>query len=435
MAQPYDYLNYQYPTANPMNSGSDWQNDASSGAIGSTGKQWQPQTQGAGNFGLSTTQGMGQQYGTQQQYSPQGFGTTGMQRSGAMGMGQANMQGGFGMSTAQGMPESMYQPGAMPTGGGGNAPTPEQWYTGAPALNYSQGFNNPYASFDPNAWRDPKNQAAAQAWSSSMLPAQQLQQNAWQYTSDFNEAQRRWNEQMQWQQQSDQFNMSNTQRQQQMAEWQANEAARQWAAQFGYQQETDRFSQDLANRQLGWTQEQGRGELGNQRYATDVELQLGQGRNANEAQQIAIQDWYNRQRAATESQQVTGSLSNEARNIDVQDWYNRARADTERQQVTGQLGNEARSIDVQDWYNRSRAQTDQAAVDVDRLWKTGQLTNAQREMALAELTQSQNENFRQAQLSQEGALQREQMANSQKIAAMQSFGRAQMPNARWIRSW
>jgi hypothetical protein len=426
MAQPYDYLNYQYPTSNPMSgSGMNWQNDPTAGAaIGSTGKQWQPQStsdfgmstsQGMGNqqyggFGLSTTQGMGQQYSTQ-----------GMQRSGAMGMGQANMQGsnqqygGFGLSTDQGMgqqystqaiPERMYQPGAMPAGGGGAAPTPGQWNSGAPALNYSQGFSNPYGGLDPNAWRDPKDQAGAQAWSSTQLPYQQLQQNAWQYTSDFNEAQRRWNEQMQWQQASDQFNMQNTSRQQQMAEWQANEAARQWGAQFGYQQETDRFSQDLANRQLGWTQEQGRGELGNQKYATDVELQLGQGRNANERAQIAIQDWYNQQRAATEKQQVTGSLANEGR-----------------------------SIDVQDWYNRSRASTDQAAVDVDRLWKTGQLTNQQREMALAELTQGQNENFRQAQMAQEGALQREQMANSQKIAAMQTFGRAQMPNARYIRSW
>ncbi len=426
MAQPYDYLNYQYPTSNPLSGGgTDWQDPYAGGAIGtarnkSMASQW-------GDYGLSTTQGMGQT-GGQQGYD---FGLTT-----AQGMGQ--QRGGYGMQSSYGtqaIPEAQFQPGTLPTGNGSPAPQIPQWYQGAPALNYSQGYANPYTGFGVDAWRDPKNQSAAQAWSSTTIPYQQLQQNAWQYTADFNEAQRRWNAQMQWQQASDQFNMSNTARQQQMAEWQANEAARQWAAQFGYQQEADRFSQDLANRQLGWTQEQGRGELGNQRYATDVELQLGTGRNQNEAQQIAIQDWYNRQRAATESQQVTGSLANEAQQIAVQDWYNRQRAETERQQVTGQLGNEARSIDVQDWYNRSRAQTDQAAVDVDRLWKTGQLTNQQREMALAELTQAQNENFRQAQLAQEGALQREQMANSQRIAAMQTFGRAQMPNTRYIRNW
>jgi hypothetical protein len=41
----------------------------------------------------------------------------------------------------------------------------------------------------------------------------------------------------------------------------------------------------------------------------------------------------------------------------------------------------------------------------------------------------------QARLAQEGALTREGYINQQQVAAMQAFGRAQRPNARWVRSW
>lgn len=104
-----------------------------------------------------------------------------------------------------------------------------------------------------------------QQWVSTVTPYMQLMQNAYQYGQDFNEAQRRWNEQTAWQQAADQYNMSLSGRQQDMAEWQAQEAARQWQQNMGYQQQRDAAEMGLT-RDMTMQQVWGRNQMPNVRW-------------------------------------------------------------------------------------------------------------------------------------------------------------------------
>lgn len=161
-----------------------------------------------------------------------------------------------------------YQPTTQPLNQG-QPQTVTPWNAGVPTTP---------AGWNTQALRDQYGQ-----YLSAMLPYQQYQQNQMQYANDFNEAQRRWNEQFGWTQQGDRFNQDLSTRQQQMAEWQAQEAARQWNDQFGWQRETDLFSQDLANRQLGQ-------QAALQREQMAIEQAYNQGRLTNEQRQLALQE-------------------------------------------------------------------------------------------------------------------------------------------------
>lgn len=115
---------------------------------------------------------------------------------------------------------------------------------------------------DPKWWQSAQNQSAIQAYSAAMQPFYQYQQNAYQYAKDFNEAQRRWNEEMSWNQSRDAYNMALTTRQQ-------NAAEDQWGKTFGQQQLQDWRTWDLSNRQFA---EQQLGnwrtwDLGNRQFA------------------------------------------------------------------------------------------------------------------------------------------------------------------------
>ena len=166
---------------------------------------------------------------------------------------------------------STYQPYQVqqPTMQPGQRQTVTPWNPGVPTTP---------AGWNTQALRDQYSQYMA-----TMLPYQQYQQNANQYATDFNEAQRRWDTQFGWTQQGDRFNQDLSTRQQTMAEWQAGEAARQWNDQFGWQRETDMFSQDLANRQLSQT-----GDL--QRQQMSIEQAYNEGRLSNEQRQLALQE-------------------------------------------------------------------------------------------------------------------------------------------------
>ena len=142
---------------------------------------------------------------------------------------------------------------------------------------------NPGVPTTPAGWNTQALRDQYSQYMATMLPYQQYQQNANQYATDFNEAQRRWDTQFGWTQQGDRFNQDLSTRQQTMAEWQAGEAARQWNDQFGWQRETDMFSQDLANRQLSQT-----GDL--QRQQMSIEQAYNEGRLSNEQRQLALQE-------------------------------------------------------------------------------------------------------------------------------------------------
>lgn len=159
-------------------------------------------------------------------------------------------------------------PGAAPGGWNPNLPNP--YYTPGNPMNLPNvGAQNPYGYDNTAAWWANRDNANAMA---SWLPYGQYEQNRWQYTNDFNEAQRRYDAEMAWRQQSDQYNMGLAGRQQQMAEWQANEAARQWNEQFGYTQQRDTREFQLANDQLA------------------VERAYRQGLISNEQRNLALQE-------------------------------------------------------------------------------------------------------------------------------------------------
>jgi hypothetical protein len=282
--------------------------------------------------------------------------------------------------------------------------TGQQTINNRPGMPASQGTGQGQGfTWSPPSWVMGQNQAGwatpemTQALQNygQILPYVQLQQNSYQYTNDFNENQRRWDNQFGWQQNTDQFNMNLAAQQQQMADWVARNQQRNWETQFGLDQEMGRGYLNLAGDTLRSEDAYRQGQLG---VARD---------------QNRIDEMYKR-----------GQLSNEQYANESQRIYQ-----------TGQLAQAANELRSEDWYRRAQANIAQSANTIDQMWKSGQLSNQQREIALAELTQAQTNTFRNAQLAQEAALAREQMANQVRIANMQAFGRAQTPNARFVRSW
>lgn len=169
---------------------------------------------------------------------------------------------------------------------GPTGPQPGGWNPNVPSWQYNPGnpmnmpnvgAQNPGGYDNTAAWWANRDNANAM---SSWLPYGQYEQNRWQYTNDFNEAQRRYDAEMAWRTQSDQYNMGLAGRQQQMAEWQTNEAARQWQEQFGYTQQRDAQEFQLANDQLA------------------VERAYRQGLISNEQRNLALQELTQRQNNA-----------------------------------------------------------------------------------------------------------------------------------------
>jgi hypothetical protein len=216
--------------------------------------------------------------------------------------------------------------------------------------------NNNSFTWSPPSWVQGQDQAGwgtpamAQALQNyaQLQPWIQTQQNAMQYGNDFNENQRRWNQQFGWTQQNDQFNQGLASQQQAMAQWVAQQQQNNWGQQFGLDSELGRGNLALGNRQAGIDEAYKQGQLG-----------VAQ-------QQNVIDEMFKR-----------GQLSNEQ-------YAN----ESNRLYQTGQLGQGNRELDLKDWYQREQAN-----------------------------------------------LTREGYTSQQQIAAMNAFGRAQRPQARFIRSW
>lgn len=280
-------------------------------------------------------------------------------------------------STGSGSAATYQNPYAMPAGvqtpqystqparPAGATATPATYST--PFTGYGFGTGESWKAMDP---------AAVQNFG-AFLPWEQLRQNSYQYGMDFNENQRRWDEQFGHTRANDQFNQSLAAQQQAMAQWVAQQQQNNWGQQFGLDSELGRGYLDIGR------------------------------------QNAASEDWYRR-----------GQIGVAQTQNQIDEMYKR-----------GQLSNEQYANESTRMYQQQQVGIAQAANSIDQMWKTGQLDNQQRELALAQLTQAQNEAFRRAQLSQELTLSREQMANQQRIANMQAFGRVQAPNARFVRTW
>jgi hypothetical protein len=211
-------------------------------------------------------------------------------------------------------------------------------------------------SWSPPSWVQGQNQAGwgtpemAQALQNyaQLQPWIQMQQNAMQYGTDFNENSDRF-----WTTRDDNrsdaaYNQGLSTRQQGMAEWIAQNQQGNWGKQYELDSELGRGNLALGNRQAGIDEMYKQGQLG-----------VAQ-------QQNVIDEMFKR-----------GQLTNEQ-------YAN----ESNRNYQTGQLGIGNRELDLKDWYQREQAN-----------------------------------------------LTREGYTNQQQVAAMQAFGRAQRPQARFIRSW
>ena len=287
-----------------------------------------------------------------------------------------------------------------------------------------------YPGLDPTTLQNNDEREAALQAVQANVPVWQLGQNAYQYSQDFNEAQRRYDNQFGYQQGLDTFNQNLSTRQQTMAEWQASQAANQWSADYNRQTSNDQWQQGFSQQQFGlqdYTQRAGVDQA-QQQITQQGAYQTGQLGVAQE--QNRINEAYN-----------TGRLSNEQRQTALAEL-------TQGQNYTIQQGNQAIA---------------QQAQRVDEMYRTGQLDLGQRNQALQELQQSQtyglqrdqfgqvqaeqNRRFgldettqrdlsayRTSQLAQERELATQQMAAQREQAMMAAYGRNQMPQTRWMRS-
>jgi hypothetical protein len=203
-----------------------------------------------------------------------------------MGQQPGTPSPGSSMGTGYGIGNDYWNPGG--TTGGSQA-------TGAQPVT---GWGMPDAS-----WQNLNPQAVAN-YAQIGVPMSQLQQNSYQYGQDFNENQRRWNEQFGWTQSNDTFNQNLASQQQasaqQIAQWQQNN----WGQQFGLDSEMAR-----GNLQLGQTQ-----------AAIDSAWKAGQLNNTQT--ELAQQDWYQRNmigiqgtQNAIDSAWKAGQLSNTQREL------------------------------------------------------------------------------------------------------------------------
>ena len=257
--------------------------------------------------------------------------------------------------------------GPMPGDWNYNTPVPGALQPGQQA-NFGNQMNRPGSDAEWDWYR--QNSQEISNW----LPLAQFEQNRYQYGQDFNEAQRRYNQEFGWQQQQDQFNMGLSGRQQQMAEWQAGEAARQWNQQFGYTQQQDAREFQLANDQLS------------------VERAYREGLISNEQRNLALQEL---------TQQQDYALGN--RQADIEAAYRQ-----------GMITNEQRSLSLQ----ALKQQQDNALGQ-------GQLQFSRDELAALQQWRGT-----------EAGLRQQELDNNMLAARYSAFGRSQAPaQGRYVRNW
>jgi len=330
-----------------------------------------------------------------------------------------------------------------------------------------------YQGLDPTTLQSNAEREAALQAVQANVPIWQLGQNSYQYSQDFNEAQRRWNEQFNYQQGLDQYNMDLSGRQQTMAEWQASQAANQWAQDFNRQTGNDQWQQQFSQQQFGLQDYQTREQLNQSAQQMAQQAQYQQGQLGIGNRELDIRDQYQQ-----------GQLQQGNRQLDIQQQLGLGNIDVQRQQNaineaynTGRLTNEARQIALAELaqgqnYGIQQGQLDisrgqlgvaQQANQIDQMYKSGQLDLGQRNAALAELTQQQTyglqmaqlstqqqeqarrfgldfstqqalEQYRQQELMQQAQLAREQMAAQQQQSLLAATGRNQRANVRWMRA-
>lgn len=430
--------------------------------------------------------------GGQQQQSlmpmnkPQGTWNNSTSMNGMGGMIPGGQSQDFGMSVDMGMGGNQGQNrgGGRPPSGAypnpdpvSNIPFPTNYTPVANPMNNPGSAlpvnpmpitgNNDNIIYDPNTWADKVKAEQYQKYLDNTIPYQQLQQNQYQYGSDFNEAQRRWNEDMMRQQGNDQFQQGLSRDQMSLAQWNAQTANSQWQEQFGAQRQNDLYGQNLAaqqqaaaDQQQGWQQQfQGGQQQWNQNIQqqqqnlgmkqADIESQYKQGLiTAQQAQNatdlLNVQNQYSlgqgqNQNAATQNAQqyALGQGQNANQLLNYQNQYqlgqdqnwNTAQQNMQQYELgKGRLNtdfllgdarnaNDARGLDIQSQLNQGNLGLGQGRLGLDTQLGVGTLQLNQQRML------------------QEAQMAAEQRATSERIAAMGAFGRAQAPTARFVTNW
>jgi hypothetical protein len=127
-----------------------------------------------------------------------------------------------------------------------------------------------YNMYDPATYQGANYDQANRYLSSWYWPQYEAQQNSYQWGSEFDEAQRRYNQDYGLQSTMNQYNMDLQTRQQQMAEWEANQASNQWGQQFDWTKTTDTWSKQLAEAQLAQQLQQLREQLAAEQAMANV---------------------------------------------------------------------------------------------------------------------------------------------------------------------
>lgn len=268
-------------------------------------------------------------------------------------------------------------------------------------------------------------------YSQLMQPYLDRAQNAYQWGNEFNEQQRRWDTQNSWQQGLDSANVELAFRQQGMSEEQARVAAAQWNQQFQQTVRNDTFNQGLATRDQDLAELQNRQQYGLQDRQVSLQELQNQQRYGLDTRAADLAELQNQQRygidtrAANLAERTQADLVNYRNQQDALGW--------------GQIGQERYATDAETGLGYANVGQQRYATDVGAALQRQQMLQQMgidtRTLDLRQQEQLANQMFQRQQLAQQAALQREQMALQERLGTMQAYGRAQAPQAKFIRSW
>src|SRR3990167_422985 len=334
------------------------------------------------------TFGQGMTYNPNQYSTSQGMGNTRQWNQQMLN----NSRGGGGSQTR---PGSTYRPDPLPgTYNPSKDGSTQQPYYNPTYQQYTpSGQGQPaqanqfsyYQGLDPTTLQSNDEREAALQAVQANVPIWQLGQNAYQYSQDFNEAQRRWNEQFGYQQGLDQYNMHLSGRQQTMAEWQAEQAASQWAQDYNRQSGLDAWNQRFSQQQFGL-----------QDYAQREQLRQSAAQNAQQAAYQTGQLGIGNRELDIRDQYQQGQLGIGNRELDIRNQYQMGQLDQGNRQLDitdannrGQLALGNRQSDIQQQLGLGNLDVQRQQNAINEAYNQGRLSNEQRQLALAEVTQQQ----------------------------------------------
>jgi hypothetical protein len=276
---------------------------------------------------------------------------------------------------------------------------PQQYNMGTP-VNRGDGSQNFWNTLNP--WGPDRSNEQMQRIQ-QLLPVGQFDQNNFQYSNDFNEAQRRFNLEYGQNQNQNQFQQQLSTRQQNMAERQLGIGSDQWNRQFGHTQNMDLQNLNLSREQMNNIFRQGM----DQNQATRDVANIYGGANRYQAdQQLQGQRYMSDAQRYQADQNLTGNRYQADQQLQGQRYM------SDQQLREAGLYSEAQRFQSQNQLLGTRYEADRG-LDVANVYGGAQRygTDAQERMNTA------------------------LMANNISVANTQAYGRSAAPQLNWARSW